>query len=190
MPGDAPCRPCAAWYLQPGERQTCIGCHEHRTKSPAAGHPSLAARRAASPITPGPEGSKPFSYPRLVQPVLDRHCVRCHDGREPGRSVLTGEPENGFTKSYNALVPHVSFSAWGRPDRNFEPLTPPGRFGAVGSSLTLLLADTTHRDLQLGPGDEERLHTWMDANALFYGTFDVDDQRRQLAGETIQGPPE
>jgi hypothetical protein len=30
----------------------------------------------------------------------------------------------------------------------------------------------------------------MDANALFYGTFDVGAQRRQLAGEVIAGPPE
>jgi hypothetical protein len=28
----------------------------------------------------------------------------------------------------------------------------------------------------------------MDANALFYGTFDVDDQARQQRGERIEGP--
>lgn len=177
-------------YLQPGERQTCIGCHEHRDRSPAADRSTLAALRPPSAITPGPEGSRPFSYPRLVQPVLDRHCVRCHDGREPGRSVLTGEPEGGFTKSYNALIPRVSFSAWGRPERNFEPLTEPLRFGTLGSPLAGILEDATHRHIPFTPADRERLHTWMDANALFYGTFDVDEQRRQLAGEAIQGPIE
>jgi hypothetical protein len=30
--------------------------------------------------------------------------------------------------------------------------------------------------------------TWMDANALFYGTFDPADQARQLRGERIAGP--
>ncbi|MBL9126754.1 MAG: hypothetical protein JNL97_03860, partial [Verrucomicrobiales bacterium] len=176
-------------YLQPGERQSCLGCHEHRGKTPAPQALPIAARRPPSTIRPGPEGSRPFSYPRLVQPVLDRHCVRCHDGQVPNRSVLTGEPEGGFTKSYNALVTRVSFSAWGRPDRNFEPLTEPGRFGALASPLTRLL-DQAHGDVVLPPEDQERLDTWMDANALFYGTFDPAEQRRQLAGERIEGPRE
>ncbi len=176
-------------YLQPGERQSCVGCHEHRGKTPSAGPSTLAAQRPPSRIQPGPDGSRPFSYPRLVQPVLDRHCVRCHDGKDPKRSVLTGEPEGAFSKSYNALVPMVSFSAWGRPEQNLEPTTSPMRFGAVASPLTRLL-DQGHGDVRLPPDDEERLITWMDANALFYGTFDPAEQRQQLAGQTIPGPRE
>jgi lysyl-tRNA synthetase class 2 len=41
---------------------------------------------------------------------------------------------------------------------------------------------------ELGPADFERLATWMDANALFYGTFDKSDQARQRRGERIAGP--
>lgn len=176
-------------YLQPGEQQSCVGCHEHRLRSPAAGAPARALLRAPSIITPGPDGSRPFSYPRLVQPVLDRHCVRCHDGQEPDRPVLTGEPEGNYSKSYNALVSRVSFTAWGRPEQNHEPLTEPLRFGALGSSLARLL-DSGHGEVEMPPEDAERLNTWMDANALFYGTFDVGEQRRQLAGEWIAGPKE
>jgi hypothetical protein len=176
-------------YLQPGEQQSCVGCHEHRLQSAAAPAPALAARRPPSPITPGPEGSRPFSYPRLVQPVLERHCRSCHDGTQPGRPVLTGEPEGAFTKSYNALVSHVAFSAWNRPDQNLEPLTEPRRFGAVASRLMQML-DEGHGEVRLSQEDRERLYTWMDANALFYGTFDVIEQRKQLAGEVIEGPPE
>jgi hypothetical protein len=103
--------------------------------------------------------------------------------------VLTGEPEGNFTKSYNALVSRVSFAAWGRPEQNHEPLTEPLRFGALGSPLARML-DKGHGKVELPPGDAERLNTWMDANALFYGTFDVGEQRRQLAGELIAGPKE
>jgi len=176
-------------YLQPGEHQSCIGCHEHRMKTAAADAPTLAIRRAPSKIKPGPDGSRPFSYPRLVQPVLDRHCIKCHDGKEPDRPVLTGEPEGAYTKSYSALVSRVSFSAWGRPEQNFEPLTEPLRFGAIASPLMGML-DEGHGEVKLTPEDQERLHTWMDANALFYGTFDVDEQRKQLAGQVIDGPKE
>jgi predicted esterase len=176
-------------YLQPGEHQSCVGCHEHRLKTPARTTPPLAIRRPPSKIKPGPEGSRPFSYPRLVQPVLDRHCVSCHDGREPGRPVLTGEPEGGFTKSYNALVSRVAFSAWNRPEQNFEPMTTPLRFGALASPLGKMLAEG-HSKLVLPPEDMERLVTWMDANALFYGTFDVREQQKQIAGDVIAGPNE
>jgi hypothetical protein len=174
-------------YLQPGENESCIGCHEHRLKLVSPPAPALAIRRAPSKIKPAPDGSRPFSYPRLVQPVLDRHCVRCHDGQEAKRPILTGEPEGAFTKSYNALAPRVSFSAWNQSEQNFEPLTEPLRFGAWGSPLARLLAQG-HGDVTLTSEELERLYTWMDANALFYGTFDVSEQRKQLAGELIEGP--
>ncbi len=174
-------------YLQPGELQSCTGCHDHRMKAPQPGAAALALRREASKIKPGPDGSRPFSYPRLVQPVLDRHCVSCHDGKEPKRPILTGEPEGDFTKSYNALVSRVSFAAWNRPQQNFEPLTEPLRFGAAGSPLMKML-DQGHGNVALSPEDEQRLHTWMDANALFYGTFDVNEQKKQLLGQVIEGP--
>ena len=41
-------------YLQPGENQSCIGCHEHRMKTASPGAPALALRRAPSKIKPGP----------------------------------------------------------------------------------------------------------------------------------------
>jgi hypothetical protein len=176
-------------YLQPGEYRSCIGCHEHRMKTASPGAPAQALRRAPSKIKPGPDGSRPFSYPRLVQPVLDRHCVTCHNGKELKRPILTSEPEGAFTKSYNALVSRVSFSAWGRPEQNFEPMTEPLRFGAVASPLTRML-DQGHGKVTLTPEEEERLCTWIDANALFYGTFDVNEQRKQLVGQAIDGPKE
>ena len=40
-------------------------------------------RRAPSEIVPEAEGSKPLSFPRLVQPVLDRNCVACHEKEKP-----------------------------------------------------------------------------------------------------------
>jgi hypothetical protein len=176
-------------YLQPGENESCVGCHEHRMKIAGPRAPALALRRAPSQIKPGPDGTRPFSYPRLVQPVLDRHCVKCHDGKESKRSVLTGDPEGDFTKSYNALVSRVAYSAWNRPEQNYEPLTEPMRFGALGSSLSKLL-DQGHYQVALTPEEQERLDTWMDANALFYGTFDVQEQKKQLSGQVIADPTE
>jgi hypothetical protein len=182
-------------YLQPGESVSCVGCHEPRHTAPASvpGRTPLAVTRDPSAIQPGPDGSRPFSYPILVQPVLDRHCVSCHrPGKAEGSVVLSGEPQGHYTVSYNALARLVPYSDWaGRPGDfrvvNSEPTTRPDFFGARGSRLTPLLGKE-HYDVQLTPEEFDRLVTWMDVNALFYGTFDRQDQARQKRGERIAGP--
>jgi len=47
-----------------------------------------------------------------------------------------------------------------------------------------------HRKVQLTQEEFVCLYTWMDVNALFYGTFDVTEQKKQLAGKTINPPKE
>ncbi len=176
-------------YLQPGETVACVGCHERGTTSPSASQQetvAIALRRPPSVITPGPDGSLPFSYPLLVQPVLDRHCIGCHRAEmakdENGGVILTGEPESQFSQSYMALVGYVSYRA-----SNGPPRTVPDQYGARGSKLTTLLLKG-HYDVKLSAEDWQRLATWMDANSLFYGTFNPEDQARQLRGERIAGP--
>ena len=177
-------------YLQPGEQSSCIGCHEPRTTTGVTQDFTIAQALGREPslIDPGPDGSNPFSYPILVQPVLDRLCVECHNEERPdGDLILTGEPEGEFSRSYNGLIPHVAFSAWNAPNGNYEPRTEPDRFGARASRLVALL-DEGHYDIELTSDDWDRLVTWIDSNALFYGTFNPADQQRQLRGERIAGP--
>jgi mono/diheme cytochrome c family protein len=174
-------------YLQAGETQSCVGCHEPRSSTPPAHRTVTALQRPPSVINPGPDGSNPFSYPLLVQPVLDKHCVACHGGPEPAGGVsLTARPEQGFTESYNRLCAYVSYSSWGRAD-NSEPLSQPGHFGARGSQLMRFL-QPDHYKVRLTDEDLDRLITWMDTTALFYGTFNPADQERQRRGERITGP--
>ncbi len=170
-------------YLQPGERTTCVGCHEPRGSSPPASRP-MAMLRPPSRIVPGPDGSKPFSYPILVQKLLDQRCVRCHSGPSaPKGIILTGEPEGHYTRSYNALAPRVPFSDMG----NGEAISKPGRFGARGSPLMKMLMEG-HQGVRLSRTEIERLATWMDVSVLFYGTFDTAEQERQRRGERITCP--
>ncbi len=129
-----------------------------------------------------------MSYPRLVQPVLDKHCVRCHKAGVPkdksGNIILTGERQGEFSASYNALVAHVPYPEWSGAAK---PMTYPNQYGARASGLMKKLLKG-HEGVKLSAEDIERLATWMDANALFYGTFDPDDQARQRRGERIEGP--
>jgi len=177
-------------YLQPGERRGCVGCHEP-VGSVAAARRLLALARPPSVIRPGPDGTRPFSYPRLVQPVLDRHCARCHDGKNtegPKRPVLTGEPEGTFTRSYNGLRPYVRWYEWGGGSISAN-VTRPGRIGADASRLMGILTGPRHaRRVKLPEEDRRRIHIWLDGNVPFYGTYGKAQQHAQMAGKAVLPP--
>ena len=176
-------------YLQPGEQARCVGCHAHRDAAPIVTNVTLASRREPSRITPGPNGSKPLNYAILVQPIVNKHCVACHGNKNPDGGIdLTSATDGQFTRSYNALARLVSYSEWkGTPRANHEPQTYPNQFGSRASQLMQLLSKG-HQGVQLNEKEHESLITWMDTNALFYGTFDPADQQRQRRGERIAGP--
>jgi hypothetical protein len=177
-------------YLQPGERRACVGCHEP-PGSAAASRPALAMRRAPSRLQAGPEGSRPFSFPLLVQPVLERHCVRCHDGQEgEGKSklTLTGEPAKGFSRAYQNLKSHLRWYEWGGASIS-QIATHPGRIGADESPLTHILDDANHATQAALPDeDRRRLYLWLDGNVPFYGTYDKEEQLAQRSGQAIPPP--
>ena len=183
----------SAVYLQPGESRGCVGCHERPGTAPTVRRPK-ALRRPASVIKPGPAGTGPLSYRRLVQPVLDARCVRCHDGTpdrkkgKKGRSVLTGEPAGSFSRSYNSLRPYVRWYEWG--GRSISPIvTRPGRIGADASPLTKILADATHAGrMKLTDLERRRLYIWLDANVPFYGSYETAAQGPGRAARPA-GPP-
>jgi hypothetical protein len=179
----------SATYLQPGERRGCVGCHEP-PGSAAASRPTIAMRRDPSRLQPGPDGSQPFSFPLLVQPVLDRNCVRCHDGQEgPGRSklALSGGPAKSFSRAYQSLKPFLRWYEWGG-DSVSQIATHPGRIGADESPLTKILDDATHAAaVKFSDADRRRLFLWLDANVPFYGTYSHDEQFAQRQGQPI--PP-
>jgi len=111
----------------PGERRACIGCHETpqtaATVKPARG--TLALKRP--PSVPGPQpgetvGARSLHYPSDVQPVLDKHCVKCHSGEKPkGDLDLTGELTVRFSRSYENLIPE---RRRGKGRRRFELVGP------------------------------------------------------------------
>ena len=163
-------------YLQPGERESCLGCHEDRRKSASVPAQARALQRPPSQIAPEVSGSRPFNFLKLVQPVLDAKCVKCHDGTRPKCPSLKGEPEGWACKSFNALVKHVAYSSWGAPKNNYEPLTEPLRFGALASPL-LKRIESGHGGVKLTDDELHRLILWMDSNGACWGTFDKSKQR-------------
>lgn len=65
--------------LQPGETFSCVGCHESKNETPADQHPvSLAMRSGPESLKPFYGAPRGFSFIQEIQPILDRHCIRCH----------------------------------------------------------------------------------------------------------------
>jgi hypothetical protein len=123
--------------------------------------------------------------------VLERHCLRCHDGTSgPNKSdiVLSGEPTGTFTRSYESLRPYVRWHEWGGASIT-QTVTRPGHCGADESPLTGILDDANHRPhFDLPPVDRRRIYVWLDANAPFFGTYREDAQSKQRAGLAVRPP--
>jgi mono/diheme cytochrome c family protein len=186
----------SATYVQGGQKLTCVGCHERKGRSPApapAGVP-LAFRREPSEIEPEAEGSNPVSFPRLVQPVLEKHCVRCH-GQNAGDppDLRRGDWRQDtfqWYQSYRSLRPYAFHYGAPRDDKvtnqydRWQPArTLPGKFGA-GRSRLLPLLDKGHYDVRLPPEELRRIIVWLDANSDFFGAYE--NTEAQARGEPVQ----
>jgi len=172
----------SATHARHGERLVCQGCHEHKSqavRTPAA--LPLALRREPSQPQPDVDGSNPFSYPRLVQPVLDRNCVPCHiENKDKKAPNLAAEPiANKFYASYNTLVKY-GFTSYGDSYR-----TRSGEFGARASKLVEMV-DKGHHEVKLSDEDFRRLTLWLDCCSMFYGVFEKEPGEAQLRGEVAR----
>ena len=92
--------------LEPGERRSCIGCHEHRTQAPVSRFASAFGRPPVKlSAQPGEIAPRPLYYPTDVQPIFDRHCVNCHNGKDPKAAPdLRSEPTKLFSRSYENIL--------------------------------------------------------------------------------------
>ncbi len=185
----------------PGEVATCRGCHEprHTAVTTVNTTPPLAMRRPPSRLKPDVDGTNPFSYPRLVQPVLDRHCVECHATHpdKPMRldSGSVEDPAGGWMNipttyyaSYLSLAPkygtwRYATSASSRSiDRDLE--STPGKVGARASKLYEIL-EQGHYDVKLSEEDMHRIMVWLDSYSPFYGVYEPEAGKLQLRGEVV-----
>jgi len=146
-----------------------------------------------------------FSYLRQVQPILDRHCVRCHDGTESGRPDLRGveaanralnHPERvakgdtaidgrrRFTESYLSLTARGKQTLrlnW-PSSSGVSELIPPYAMGSARSAIMAKFGGGHHG---AKPSDAERrvFACWIDLGVPFGGSYCeatdwTDDERR------------
>lgn len=182
-----------SWFtVMPGESLSCVGCHE----TPADVTPSelaLAMRLEPRDIEPWHGPARGFDFAREVQPVLNKYCADCHDGRagrpdlrplaqvlgykgkrlsrlaierEPPQIRNTSGGMTRFTPAYDALISYVR--RVGIEDD--VSLLTPGEYHADTSELIQLLRKG-HHGVRLDPEAWDRIVTWIDLNAPCHGTW-------------------
>ena len=208
-----------SWYTaMPGESVSCAGCHETPGDVVSVTSHGIAARRLPREIEPWYGPPRGFDFAREVQPVLDRHCVSCHDGSPAARLDLRGEEQRPeyrglrvsdleidrlhpqmreksggvlkYTPAYEALIGYVRRVG---VEDDVSLLTP-GEYHADTSELVQLLR-SGHGDVRLDRESWDRLVTWIDLNAPCHGTWsDVwpipeEGHERRMRLRTLTGGP-
>ncbi len=138
-----------------------------------------------------------FSYREQIQPILDKHCVACHDGRYVGENsqdkicttldlrgdVVSVESfkkfedddhKRAFTRSYINLTNHgeVEGSRWIEwlEVRSRSAMLPPYHTGSSKSSLMNYL-EPTHYGVDVSDVEKRTVACWIDLLIPFCGSY-------------------
>jgi len=177
-------------YLQPGERVSCVGCHEPRNMAPE--RPALAAAVQIHDLEPpaGPSYEGGLSFARTVQPVLDRYCIGCHglDRREGDLDLLGTMEQVTFprkqwpgpnkmlvSRAYHSLLTRDGLVSVAQADQETDYSAPKDYYAHAGRLAKLLLSGHPGRDGKaqavLDRESFARIVDWLDANAVCYGDY-------------------
>lgn len=178
--------------LQPGENASCVGCHESKNSVPlASARPTLALAAGPRPLQPafGPE--RGFSFQKEIQPILEKHCVACHDGKDGKKPDLTStvvtDPgaKRHWTRAYLSLT-HARPDDKEAPSRwrgdathkvlnwvsagSAPPIQKPYSAGANTSRLFGGMLDAGHCKT-ITPEETARLALWVDLGVPFCADY-------------------
>ena len=175
--------------VMPGEVNSCVGCHEPYGVAPRTGAKSMVmSGKLPSVITPPPWGTGGFSFNKIVQPILNQHCVSCHDGADGEkksfdlrgarmRSAPVGydrdhapHAQHQVSDSFLSLLEYISYIRVGGYQGEKLPL-PPNATGSRQSKLMKLLKHG-HYEVELSMAEWRAFAAWIDCNAPYYGSWD------------------
>lgn len=185
--------------VRPGETAGCVGCHENRRSSPPAGLATLAARRTPRRMAQWYGAPRDFSYRAEVQPVFDRYCVSCHDyGKPAGKALnLSGDLGLAFNTSYVELRGKSPVRWFSQPmtdpmslvkvvDDGPAEVLPAYAWGSHRSKLAQVV-ESDHHGVTLDPESRDRIITWIDLNAPYYGSYSTAYGRNAFGRSPLDG---
>ena len=195
----------------PGEKLSCVGCHDRPDSVPMGTSRRIALANPPRTITPWHGPARGFSFVREVQPVLDQYCVSCHDGatgaqsaqpdlrRDQGGFVVyrAGELDGKFMRSdrqellgkFGAVFDpsYVALRAFVRVGglESDLHLLPPREFAADTSELVRMLVKG-HHNVKMDAEAWDRIFTWIDLNAPCHGTW---GETTKIPGDQVAAAP-
>jgi formylglycine-generating enzyme required for sulfatase activity len=161
-----------SWLVaMPGEELSCIGCHESPAEPPVT-NKTIASGKTPQRIKPYRDMIEGFSFNAEIQPVLDAHCVRCHDGtdQKPNFKNTKIETPHSFAKNFSKA--YYAFHRYFRrpgPESNGTMNNPYEYHASTSEGIQLL--EKGHYDVKLDQDSWRRLYTWIDLNVPFYGSW-------------------
>ena len=155
--------------VQPGETTGCVGCHERRTTAMYPKDRSfLAMKRHPSRIQPVEGIPEVFDFLRDIQPILDKHCVKCHNPTtRAGGFSLAGDRGPYWCHSYLNLTYRKQYA-----DGRNQPVgsRPPRSVGAVASPIMKRFAGG-HKNVKASPQEIKMVRYWIESGAPYPGTY-------------------
>jgi hypothetical protein len=155
--------------VAPGEVISCIGCHEKRSLAPSnSGQIPIAMTMEANYPVPVKEIPSVIDFPRDIQPILDNHCVKCHNPeKRKGGILLSGDHGPVYSHSYFNLMAHFQVNdGLNHP----YPLNKPGMVGDMYSKIIKKI-EKGHGGVELADDELLKLRYWINTGALYPGTY-------------------
>ncbi len=175
--------------LQPGEQFSCLGCHEDKNATGATAYRSTTAMQSpAKKLDPFHGPPRGFSFPKEIQPILDRHCIECHDDRtKTGPTGTVAADKKAFSLLSTADKPrdgrlysdaYVNLTRNGSPNpmvnwlnvQSIPPMLPPYFAGSAKSELMTLLREE-HYEVSLSREELEKIACWIDLLVPYCGDY-------------------
>jgi len=172
----------------PGVTRSCIGCHEHKYHTPANAGDKMAVSRNPVRLKPESWGNGFVDYPTMIQPILDKHCVRCHGGEEgiAAGMDLSGGWTEYFNISYENFVTRretqltaywiSGIDCMNGTSRWSAQIFPPRSHGSGAAPLAEVLVSGHDGHIpDLSRRERDLIMAWIDTNGLYHGTWDYSD---------------
>ncbi len=157
--------------VMPGEVFSCVGCHERRTDVPPESN--MMALDALQQPPAQIEPVKPvipyniLDWPRDIQPILDQHCVKCHNTEKyAGKTILTGDNGPITTLSYEFIRGNRGMYDQGGSAGNVDPY----KAGSASSEI-LKYFSGKHHDAKVSPEQYRIMQLWTDTGGTYAGTY-------------------
>ncbi|MCP4375449.1 MAG: hypothetical protein GY794_04655, partial [bacterium] len=129
------------------------------------------------------------TFPRLVQPVIDKKCLPCHqrkfaDPNHKGKKPPSLRGDKFGRNGWSDTFVNLHKLGWGKAGgngairSNGRSYSVPMKDGARVSKLYQML-DKGHNDVKLTPKELRRFIIWIDTNTNFYAAYlNTEDQAR------------